>query len=69
MIKFCYFIEEPLKSIQESIVLPLKTLIFDEVLRNTYEDVKISVIVCLVEITKTTTPNTIYNEDTNFNLM
>ncbi|CAL5210530.1 unnamed protein product [Lathyrus oleraceus] len=48
---------DPPKKIQGSIVLPLKTLIFDQPLRHTDEDAMISVTACLAEIARITTPN------------
>lgn len=55
--------QDPAKSIQESLVLPMKTLISDELLRHTDDDVKISVTACLTEIARITAPNAPYNDE------
>lgn len=54
--------QDPAKPIQESLVLPMKTLISNQLLRHTDDDVKISVTACLTEIAKITAPNAPYND-------
>lgn len=55
--------QDPAKPIQESLVLPMKTLISNELLRHTDDDVKISVAACLTEIARITAPNVPYNDE------
>ncbi|XP_050894158.1 sister chromatid cohesion protein PDS5 homolog D [Lathyrus oleraceus] len=54
---------DPPKLIQGSLVLPMKTLISDELLRHRDEDVKISVTACLTEIARITAPNAPYDDE------
>ncbi|KAI5392360.1 hypothetical protein KIW84_076953 [Lathyrus oleraceus] len=54
---------DPPKPIQGSPVLPIKTLISDQVMRHTNEDVKISCSACLTEIARITTPNSPYDDE------
>ncbi|KEH28544.1 uncharacterized protein [Medicago truncatula] len=55
--------QNPPEPIQESLVLPMKTLISDELLKHTDEDVKISVTACLTEIARITAPNDPYDDE------
>ncbi|XP_058734364.1 sister chromatid cohesion protein PDS5 homolog C-like isoform X2 [Vicia villosa] len=54
---------DPPKPIQGSLVLPMKTLISDQLLRHGDEDVKISVTACLTQITRITAPNAPYDDE------
>jgi hypothetical protein len=55
--------QSPPEPIQESLVLPMKTLISDELLKHADEDVKISVTACLTEIARITAPNDPYDDE------
>lgn len=55
--------QNPPEPIQELLVLPMKTLISDELLKHTDEDVKISVTACLTEIARITAPNDPYDDE------
>ncbi|CAI8601867.1 unnamed protein product [Vicia faba] len=54
---------DPPKKIQGSLVLPMKTLISDQLLRHADEDVKISVTACLTQITRITAPDAPYDDE------
>ncbi|CAJ2656499.1 unnamed protein product [Trifolium pratense] len=55
--------QNPARPIQESLVLPMKTLISDELLRHTDDDVKISVTACFTEVARITAPNSPYDDE------
>ncbi|KAL5071081.1 hypothetical protein RYX36_021968 [Vicia faba] len=54
---------DPPMQIQGSLVLPMKTLISDQLLRHADEDVKISVTACLTQITRITAPDAPYDDE------
>ncbi|WJX48637.1 hypothetical protein P8452_35175 [Trifolium repens] len=55
--------QDPDKPIQQSLVHPMKTLISDELLRHTDDDVKVSVTACLTEVARITAPNAPYEDE------
>ena len=55
--------QAPPKSIQDALLPSMKALISTELLRHAEMDVKISVLSCITEITRITTPNAPYDDE------
>jgi hypothetical protein len=55
--------QAPPKSIQDALLPSMKALISTELLRYAEMDVKISVLSCIIEITRITTPDTPYDDE------
>ena len=56
-----YVEQEPSKSMRDALLPPVKALIINKLLRHVEMDVKVSVLSCIIEITRITTPDAPYN--------
>lgn len=55
--------QAPSKSMQDALLLPMKALIADELLRHPDANVRLSVASCISEITRITAPEAPYNDE------
>ncbi|KAK7839764.1 sister chromatid cohesion protein pds5 [Quercus suber] len=58
-----YVEQEPSKSMQDALLPSVKALITNKLLRHAEMDVKVSVLSCLIEITRITAPNAPYKDE------